>query len=131
MRVGEEGEGEAALRRGVDGVEEGSHPALGPKQGALGPLNALARELLRAWTSPVTTASVRLPRPSQCRAPLSPSRAILQGARVHLCAFPAHGLSSALLRPYGLRSIGVVVGEFTRGHTVPRPLRPEPTSGVV
>lgn len=131
MHVGEEGEGEAALRRGVDGVEEGSHPVLGPRQGAPVPVNASVRELLKAWASSVTAASVRLPRPSQRWAPPSLSGAIVQGARVRLCAFPAHGLSSALLGPHGLRSIGVVVGEFTRGHTVPRPSPPEPTSGVV
>lgn len=61
MRVGEAGEGEAALRRGVDGVEEGSHPLLGPRRGAPGPVNASVREPLRVWASPVTAASVHPP----------------------------------------------------------------------
>lgn len=128
MRVGEAGEGEAALRRGVDGVEEGSHPLLGPRRGHLGPSTPQC-ESPRVWASPVTAASVHPPRPSQRRAPPGLSGAVLQGARVRLCAFPTHGLSSTLLGPCGLRSIGAVVGEFTGDAQPPTPQGQSPPWG--
>lgn len=46
-----------------------------------------------------------------------------------LCAFPTHGLSSTLLGPCGLRSIGAVVGESTGDAQPPTPQGQSPPWG--